>query len=235
MSAIFAVNNRRFDPLGDRPVPGIAPARPAYTHASQGVTYTLEPSASGGYLMTSTTDEAAVEVLDVDHGARLIDAIEGAAGADHDARRAGDTLARGESERQMPPEQHLDSAEDAKPAGREATPPRPLHPATAEQLGAEAAEGDAMAHRAGEAAAGQQDWLAADEVAMLHVPGQATPTPGEVHDHSVRRREAAGEGERGRRVPGRIGRWVLLAVGATAAGIAATLAYKRRGRAAARR
>ncbi len=90
-----------------------------------------------------------------------------------------------------------------------------------------------MAHRAGEAEAGQQDWLAADEVAMLHVPGEATPTPREVHEHSVRRREAACEGERGSRVPGGIGRWAMVAVGATAAGIAATLAYKRRGRAAA--
>jgi hypothetical protein len=68
MSSIFAVNNRRFDPLGDRPVAGVAPDRPAYT---------LEPSASGGYLMTSTTDEGAVEVIDVDHAARLIDEIEG--------------------------------------------------------------------------------------------------------------------------------------------------------------
>ncbi len=216
MSSIFAVNNRRFDPLGDRSVPGIAPTRPAYSHESRGVTYTLEPSASGGYLMTSTTDEAAVEVLDVDHAARLIDEIEGAADANHDARRAGDNLARGESERQMPPGQPLDIAEDAKPAGREATPPQPLHPATEERLDAEAAEGDAMAHRAGEAWAGQQDWLAADEVAMLHVPGQATPTPGEVHDHSVRQRDAAGEGRHGRWMQGRIRRWDMLAVAATA-------------------
>jgi hypothetical protein len=78
MSSIFAVNNRRFDPLGDRPVAGSAPDRPAYAHESQGVTYTLEPSASGGYLMANTADEAAVEVLDVDHAARLIDEIEGA-------------------------------------------------------------------------------------------------------------------------------------------------------------
>jgi len=226
MSSIFAVNNRRFDPLGDRSVPGIAPARPAYTHASQGVTYTLEPSAAGGYLMTSTTDEGAVEVLDVDHAARLIDEIEGAAGANHDARRAGDHLTRGESERQMPPGQPLGIAEDAKPAGREATPPRPLHPATEEQLGAEAAEGHAMAHRAGEAAAGQQDWLAADEVAILHVPGQATPTPREVHEHSVRQRDAAGEEEHGRWVPGRIGRWAVLAAATVV--VADTLAYKRR-------
>jgi len=77
MSAIFAVNNRRFEPLGDRPVAGSAPARPAYTHESEGVTYTLEPSASGGYLMTNTAADAAVEVLDVDHAARLIDEIEG--------------------------------------------------------------------------------------------------------------------------------------------------------------
>ncbi len=77
ISAIFAVNNRRFEPLGDRPVVGAAPARPAYTHESEGVTYTLEPSASGGYLMTSTAADAAVEVLDVDHAARLIDEIEG--------------------------------------------------------------------------------------------------------------------------------------------------------------
>ncbi len=226
MSSIFAVNNRRFDPLGDRSVPGIAPARPAYTHASQGVTYTLEPSAAGGYLMTSTTDEGAVEVLDVDHAARLIDEIEGAAGANHDARRAGDHLTRGESERQMPPGQPLGIAEDAKPAGREATPPRPLHPATEEQLGAEAAEGHAMAHRAGEAAAGQQDWLAADEVAILHVPGQATPTPREVHEHSVRQRDAAGEEEHGGRGPGRIGRWAVLAAATVV--VADTLAYKRR-------
>ncbi len=230
MSSIFAVNNRRFDPLGDRPVPGAAPDRPAYSHASRGVTYTLEPSASGGYLMTSTTDEAAVEVLDVDHGARLIDEIEGAAGAGHDARRAGDNLARGESEQQIPAEQHHNIVKETKTAERETVPTRPLHPATEERLGAEAAEGHAMAHRAGEAAAGQQDWLAADEVAMLHDPGRATPTPREVHDHSVRQRDAGGEEERGRRVPGRIGRLVMLAV---AAGIAATLAYKRRGRAAA--
>ncbi|MDQ2785207.1 MAG: hypothetical protein M3Y58_09430 [Chloroflexota bacterium] len=226
MSAIFAVNNRRFDPLGDRPVPGIAPARPAYRHESQGVTYTLDPSASGGYLMTSTTDEAAVEVLDVDHAARLIDEIEGTAGEDYYARRAGDNLARGESERQMPAEQHHNIAKDTKPAERETAPTRPLHPATEERLGAEAAEGDAMAHRAGEAWAGQQDWLAADEVAMLHVTGQATPTPREVHDHSVRQRDAAGEGERGGRVPGRIGRWVVLAAATVV--VADTLAYKRR-------
>ncbi len=81
MSAIFAVNNRRFDPLGDRPVTGSAPDRPAYRHESQGVTYTLEPSATGGYLMTSTANEGAVEVLDVDHAARLIDEIESVAGA----------------------------------------------------------------------------------------------------------------------------------------------------------
>ncbi|MCA1668223.1 MAG: hypothetical protein LC793_12675 [Thermomicrobia bacterium] len=218
MSSIFAVNNRRFDPLGDRSVPGSAPARPAYSHESQGVTYTLEPSASGGYLMTSTTDEAAVEVLDVDHAARLIDEIEGTAGEDHDARRAEDNLARGERERQMPAEQPLDIAKDTKPVEREIAPARPLHPAMEERLGAEAAEGHAMAHRAGEAAAGQQDWLAADEVAMLHVPGQATPTPGEVHEHSVRRRDAAGEEERGDRVPGRIRRWVMLAVATAVAG-----------------
>ncbi len=227
MSSIFAVNNRRFDPLGDRPVPGIAPARPAYTHASRGVTYTLEPSASGGYLITSTTDEGAVEVLDVDHAARLIDAIEGAAGANHDARRAGDNLTRGESERQMPPGQPLDIAKDTKPVEREMAPTRPLHPAMAEQLGTEAAEGDAMAHRAGEAAAGQQDWLAADEVAMLHVSGQATPTPQGLHEHTVRQRDAAGEEEHGRWVPGHIGRWAVLAA-ATVVVAADTLAYKRR-------
>ena len=77
MSSIFSVNNRRFDPLGDRPVAGMAPDRPAYSHKSKGVIYTLEPSASGGYLMTSTADEAAVDVIDVDHAARLIDEIEG--------------------------------------------------------------------------------------------------------------------------------------------------------------
>ncbi len=77
MSAIYAVNNRRFEPLGDRPVAGITPDRPAYRHESQGVTYTLEPSASGGSLMTNTEDKAAVEVIDVDHAARLIDASEG--------------------------------------------------------------------------------------------------------------------------------------------------------------
>jgi len=226
MSSIFAVDNRRFDPRGDRSVPGIAPARPAYSHASQGVTYTLEPSAAGGYLMTSTTDEAAVEVLDVDHGARLIDEIEGAAGANHDARRAGDNLTRGESERQMPPGQPLDIAKDTKPTEREIAPARPLHPATEERLGAEAAEGHAMAHRAREAAAGQQDWLAADEVAMLHVPGEATPTPREVHEHTVRQRDAAGEGKRGGRGPGRIGRWAVLAAATVV--VADTLAYKRR-------
>ncbi len=236
MSSIFAVNNRRFDPLGDRPVPGIAPARPAYSHASQGVTYTLDPDGSGGYLMTSTADSAAVAVIDVDHAARLIDEIEGAQpGANHDARRAGGNPPLASPSRPMPAEQHHNIVKESKPAEHETAPTRPLHPATEERLGAEAAEGHAMAHRAGEAAAGQQDWLAADEVAMLHVPGQATPTPGEVHDHSVRQRDAAGEGERGSRVPGRIGRWAMLAVGATAAGIAATLAYKRRGRAAPRR
>jgi len=135
----------------------------------------------------------------------------------------------------MPIEQHPDIADDTRPAEREIAPSRPLDPATEERLGAEAAEGHAMAHRAGEADAGQQDWLAADEVAMLHVPGEATPTLGEVHEHSVRQRDAASEGERGGRVPGGIGRWAMVAVGATAAGIAATLAYKRRGRAAARR
>lgn len=77
MSAIFAVNNRRFEPLGNRPVPGMTPDRPAYSHESKGVTYTLDPSASGGYLMTSTVDDAAAEVIDVDHAARLIDEIEG--------------------------------------------------------------------------------------------------------------------------------------------------------------
>jgi len=226
MSSIFAVDNRRFDPLGDRSVPGIAPARPAYSHASQGVTYTLEPSASGGYLMTSTTDEAAVEVLDVDHGARLIDEIEGAAGANHDARRAGDNLTRGESERQMPPGQPLDIAKDTKPTEREIAPARPLHPATEERLGTEAAEGHAMAHQAGGTAAGQQDWLAADEVAILHVPGEATPTLREVHEHTVRQRDAAGEGKRGGRGPGRIGRWAVLAAATVV--VADTLAYKRR-------
>jgi len=81
MSSIFAVNNRRFDPQGDRPVAGIAPDRPAYRHESRGITYTLEPSASGGYLMTSTADDGAVDVIDVDHAARLIDEIEGTEGA----------------------------------------------------------------------------------------------------------------------------------------------------------
>jgi len=81
MSSIFTVNNRRFDPLGDRPVPGIAPDRPAYRHESNGIAYTLDPSASGGYLMTSTADDGAVEVIDVDHAARLIDEIEGVEGA----------------------------------------------------------------------------------------------------------------------------------------------------------
>lgn len=81
MSSILAVNNRRFDPLGDRPVTGIAPDRPAYRHESKEITYTLEPSASGGYLMTSTADAGAVEVIDVDHAARLIDEIEGVEGA----------------------------------------------------------------------------------------------------------------------------------------------------------
>ena len=81
MSAIFAVNNRRFDPLGDRPVPGDIPDRPAFSHESGGVTYTLDPSGSGGYLMTSTADDGAVEVIDVDHAARLIDEIEGVGGA----------------------------------------------------------------------------------------------------------------------------------------------------------
>ncbi len=38
MSAIYAVNNRRFDPLGDRPVAGITPDRPAYRHESKGIT-----------------------------------------------------------------------------------------------------------------------------------------------------------------------------------------------------
>jgi hypothetical protein len=229
MSAIFAVNNRRFDPLGDRPVPGDAPDRPAYSHKSRGVTYTLDPSASGSYLMTSTADEAAVEVLDVDHAARLIDEIEGAQpGATRDERRAGaDVASEGN-------EQPLNVAKDRQPAERGAAPTRPLHPATEERLGSEAAEGHAMAHRAGDAEAGQQDWLAADEVAMLHVPGQATPTLREVHEHTVRHRDAAGEGERGRRVPGGIGRWAMLAVAATAVGAAAILAYKRRGRAAAR-
>ncbi len=230
MSSIFAVNNRRFDPLGDRSVPGIAPARPAYSHASQGVTYTLEPSASGGYLMTSTTDAAAVEVLDVDHGARLIDEIEGAADANHDARRAGDNLTRGESARQMPPGQPLDIAKDTKPVERERAPTRPLHPAMEEQLGTEAAEGDAMAHRAGEPEAGQQDWLAADEVAMLHVSGQATPTPQGLHEHSVRRRDAAGEEEHGRWVQGRIRRWGMLAVAATAVAGGAVATLRVRGR-----
>jgi len=135
----------------------------------------------------------------------------------------------------MPIEQHPDSADDTRPAEREIAPSRPLHPATEERLGAEAAEGQALADRAEGAAAGQQDWLAADEVAMVHDPGQATPTLAEVHDHSVRRRDAAGAGGRGGRRPGWIGRWAMVAVGATAAGIAATLAYKRWGRAAARR
>ncbi len=227
MSSIFAVNNRRFDPLGDRPVPGAAPARPAYSHASRGVTYTLDPAVSGGYLMTSTAAGAAVEVIDVDHAARLIDEIE-------DAQPGANHATRGESERHMPPEQHRNVATDTKPAEREIAPARPLHPATEERLGAEAAEGHAMAHRAGEPEAGQQDWLAADEVAMLHVPGEATPTLREVHEHTVRRRDAASKGERVRWVPGRVGRWAMLAVAATATGVAATLAYKRRGRAAAR-
>ncbi len=76
MSSIFAVNNRRFDPLGDAPVAGSRPDRPAYHHESRGVVYTLEPSATGGYLLTSTADDGAVEVLDVDHAARLIDESE---------------------------------------------------------------------------------------------------------------------------------------------------------------
>lgn len=77
MSAIFAVNNRRFEPLGDRPSIGGGPGRSAYSHESQGVTYTLEPSEGGGYLMTSTADGAAVAVTGVDHAAQLIDEIEG--------------------------------------------------------------------------------------------------------------------------------------------------------------
>lgn len=237
MSSIFAVNNRRFEPLGDRPVAGDAPDRPAYSHESQGVTYTLDPSASGRYLMTSTMDDAAVEVIDVDHAAQLIDEIEGAQpGADRDARRAGDEVARGENERDMPPAQPLNIAKETKPAEREAAPTRPLHPATEERLAAEAAEGHAMAHQAGKPEAGQQDWLAADEVAVMHVPGHAAPTPREVHEHIVRRRDTAGagEGEGGRRVPARIGGWAMLAAAAVAAVAAATLAYKRWRRSAAR-
>jgi hypothetical protein len=80
MTPIFAVNNRRFDPLGDRPAIGPGPDRPAYTHESKGVVYTLEPTGTGGYMMTSTAGGAAVEVIDVDHAARLIDEIEGVAG-----------------------------------------------------------------------------------------------------------------------------------------------------------
>ncbi len=230
MSSIFAVNNRRFDPLGDVSVAGPRPDRPAYRHESRGTVYTLEPSATGGYLMTSSADADSVEVIDVDHAAQLIDEIEGAAGENHDARRAKDNLARGESERHMPPEQPLDIAEDAKPVEREIAPTRPLHPVMEEQLGTEAAEGDAMAYRAGEPEAGQQDWLAADEVAMLHVPGQATPTPGEVHEHTVRRRDAAGEGEHGRWVQGRIRRWGMLAVAATAVAGGAVTTRRVRGR-----
>ncbi len=134
----------------------------------------------------------------------------------------------------MPTEQHPDVPDNTKPAERETAPTRPLHPAMEEQLGTEAAEGDAMAHRAGEPEAGQQDWLAADEVAMLHVPGQATPTPQGLHEHTVRQRDAAGEGSRRCRVPGRIGRWAVLAAAATAVGVAAALAYKRRDHSAAR-
>lgn len=78
MSSIFAVNNRRFDPLGDASVAGSRPDRPAYRHESRGMVYTFEPSATGGYLMTSSADADSVEVIDVDHAARLIDEIEGA-------------------------------------------------------------------------------------------------------------------------------------------------------------
>jgi hypothetical protein len=59
MSSIFAVNNRRFDPLGDAPVAESRPDRPAYRHESRGVVYTLEPSATGGYRVTSSADAAA--------------------------------------------------------------------------------------------------------------------------------------------------------------------------------
>lgn len=47
MSSIFAVNNRRFDPLGDASVTGPRPDRPAYRHESRGMVHTLEPSATG--------------------------------------------------------------------------------------------------------------------------------------------------------------------------------------------
>jgi hypothetical protein len=77
MSPIVAVNTRQFDPIGDRPSMGGGPARTAYTHASRGVTYTVEPSDGGTYTMTSSADPAAVVVVDVDHAARLIDEIEG--------------------------------------------------------------------------------------------------------------------------------------------------------------
>jgi hypothetical protein len=182
--------------------------------------------------MTSTADDAAVEVLDVDHAARLIDEIEGAQpGANDDARRAGEDVARGGNERPMPPAQHPNLAEGTKPAEHEAAPSRPSHPTMEESLSAEAAEGHALAHRAGGPGAGQQDRLAADEEAMVHVPGQAAATPREVHEHTVRGRDAAGGEGRARRASGRSGRWAVLAVPALAAGIsAAILAYRRRGR-----
>ncbi len=53
-----------------------------------------------------------------------------------------------------------------------------------EALAAEAAEAHALAQRAAEPEAGRQDWLAAEEVAVLDVPEQEMPMSCEVHDHT---------------------------------------------------
>lgn len=66
-------------------------------------------------------------------------------------------------------------------------------------LAAETAEAHALAQRAAAPEIGQQDWLAAEEVAVQHVPGEEMSTSQQPHRHTAGSR---------RNVPARVGRFV---------------------------
>lgn len=71
-------------------------------------------------------------------------------------------------------------------------------------LAAETAEAHALAQRAAAPEIGQQDWLAAEEVAVQPVPGEEMSTPQRAHRHAAGSRW---------NVPARVGRCVRRLVG----------------------
>ena len=130
----------------------------------------------------------------------------------------------------MHPEQHPDTPHDTQPADGERASVHPSDPAMEARLDTEVAEGHALADRAEAPEAGRHDWLAAEEVAVMPVPGQEMPTPQEVAEHAARARDTVDAGERAHWLRGRTGRWVMLGGGATVVGIIAIAADKRRKR-----